>query len=77
MVIAFLLHTEVVLKWIGVVRMCMYVLMYVLCFFLRFFVRKCKKKKYFEEKLEKNKPKPKKNWQALKPLGLPNKKTSS
>ena len=37
---------------------------------------KYKKKKYFEEKLAENIAKPKKLWQALKALGLPNKKTS-
>ena len=35
-----------------------------------------KKKKYFKEKLAENIAKPKKLWQALKSLGLPNKKTS-
>ena len=38
---------------------------------------KCKKKKYFEEKLAENIAKPKNLWQALKSLGLPYKKTSS
>ena len=38
---------------------------------------KYKKKKYFEEKLAENIAKPKKLWQALKSLGLPDKKTSS
>ena len=37
---------------------------------------KYKKKKYFEEKLTVNIAKPKNLWQALKSLGLPNKKTS-
>ena len=37
---------------------------------------KYKKKKYFEEKLAENIAKPKNIWQALKSLGLPNKKTS-
>ena len=37
---------------------------------------KYKKKKYFEEKLAENIAKPKKLWEALKSLGLPNKKTS-
>ena len=38
---------------------------------------KYKKKKYFEENLAENIAKPKKLWQALKSIGLPNKKTSS
>ena len=37
---------------------------------------KYKKKTYYEEKLAENIVKPKKLWQALKSLGLPNKKTS-
>ena len=37
---------------------------------------KYKKKKYCEENLAENIAKPKKVWQALKSLGLPNKKTS-
>ena len=40
-------------------------------------LRKYKEKKHFEEKLAENVEKPKKLWQELNSLGLPNKKTSS